>query len=58
MRNENQEIECKTNGELRLSFCHGRVILIFGKGGKVVIQRLYEELHLVVTEREGVRKEV
>jgi len=58
MRNDNQEIECETNGESRLTFRHGRVILFFRKGGKVVIQRLYEELHLVVTERECVRKEV
>ncbi len=41
-----------------LTVRHGRVILIFRKGGEMVIQGLQEELHLIITECEGIREEV
>jgi hypothetical protein len=52
------EIECERDGHLELTFRHGRVILFFGDGGKVFVQCLQEEVHLVVTECKSVRKEV
>jgi hypothetical protein len=55
---ENRGIECESDGQLILTYRHGRVISFFGDGGKVFIQCLQEEVHLVVTEREGFREEV
>ena len=37
---KNQEIEPENNEKWRLTVRHGRVVLLFGKGGEVVIQGL------------------